>query len=63
MASEITMDTDWGARGAQLTGQQVQDFIKGQLRSLISKDETLEQQLTSQRVEPVTDAEIEEICT
>ena len=32
--AEITMETDWGARGAQLTGAQVQDFIKGQLKAL-----------------------------
>lgn len=63
MDSNITMDTDWGAKGAQLTGRQVQDFIKDQFRSLISKNETIEQQLTSQKIEPVTDAEIEEICT
>lgn len=45
MANPITMDTDWGAKGAQLTGQQVQDFIKGQLRALIDKDTTLQGQI------------------
>lgn len=45
MANPITMDTDWGAKGAQLTGQQVQDFIKGQLKALIDKDTTLQNQL------------------
>lgn len=47
MATEITMDTDWGAKGAQLTGQQVQDFIKGQLRALIEKDTALQGQITN----------------
>lgn len=36
--STITMDTDWGAKGAQLTGAQVQTFIKDQFRSLQAKD-------------------------
>ena len=45
MANNVTMDTDWGAKGAQLTGQQVQDFIKGQLRALIEKDTTLQNQI------------------
>lgn len=39
--TEITMDTDWGARGAQLTGAQVQSFIKGQLKALQAKDKEL----------------------
>lgn len=30
----ITMDTDWGAEGAQLSGAQVQKFIKDQLIKL-----------------------------
>ena len=34
MATEITMETDWGAKGAQLTGAQVQAFIKEQLTAL-----------------------------
>lgn len=37
--STITMDTDWGAKGAQLTGAQVQAFIKDQFRSLQAKDD------------------------
>lgn len=32
--AEITIDTDWGAPGSQLTGAQVQAFIKSQLKSL-----------------------------
>lgn len=49
MATEkqITMDTDWGAKGAQLTGAQVQAFIKGQLQSLHDKDATLQSQLNN----------------
>lgn len=39
---DITLDTDWGAKGAQLTGAQVQAFIKQQLRELIAKDKTLQ---------------------
>lgn len=39
---EVTLDTDWGAKGAQLTGAQVQAFIKQQLRELITKDKTLQ---------------------
>lgn len=48
MATEkqITMDTDWGAKGAQLTGAQVQAFIKGQLQSLHDKDTALQEQIT-----------------
>lgn len=38
---DITLDTDWGAKGAQLTGAQVQSFIKQQFRELINKDKTL----------------------
>lgn len=38
---EVTLDTDWGAKGAQLTGAQVQGFIKKQFRELIEKDKTL----------------------
>ena len=38
MATEITMETDWGAKGAQLTGAQVQAFIKEQLTALHEKD-------------------------
>lgn len=32
--AQITMDTDWGAKGAQLSGAQVQAFIKEQLTDL-----------------------------
>lgn len=39
---EITLDTDWGAKGAQLTGAQVQTFIKQQFRELHAKDVTLQ---------------------
>ncbi len=39
---DITLDTDWGAKGAQLTGGQVQVFIKQQFRELIAKDTTLQ---------------------
>lgn len=39
---EVTLDTDWGAKGAQLTGAQVQAFIKQQLRALIAKDNTFQ---------------------
>lgn len=39
---EITLETDWGAKGAQLTGAQVQSFLKQQLRELIAKDKTLQ---------------------
>lgn len=41
----ITMETDWGAKGAQLTGGEVQKFIKDQLKSLHDKDATLQNQL------------------
>lgn len=37
----ITLDTDWGAKGAQLTGAQVQNFIKQQFRELIYKGDSL----------------------
>lgn len=40
MAESITMNTDWGAKGAQLTGAQVQAFIKAQLKSLINKSQS-----------------------
>lgn len=45
MATEITMETDWGAKGAQLTGAQVQAFIKGQLKALQAKDVSLQEQI------------------
>lgn len=44
--TEITMDTDWGAPGAQLTGAQVQAFIKSQFKALIKQTELLEQRLS-----------------
>lgn len=44
---DITLDTDWGAKGAQLTGAQVQAFLKQQLRELIAKDKTLQNDITS----------------
>ena len=49
MANEqqITMETDWGAQGNQLTGAQVQAFIKGQLQSLHEKDTDLQTQITN----------------
>lgn len=39
---DITLDTDWGAKGAQLNGAQVQNFIKQQFRELISKSKALQ---------------------
>lgn len=44
---DITLDTDWGAKGAQLTGAQVQAFLKQQLRELIAKDKTLQNNIKS----------------
>lgn len=44
---DITLDTDWGAKGAQLTGAQVQAFLKQQLRELIAKDATLQKNITA----------------
>lgn len=35
------MNTDWGAKGAQLTGAQVQSFIKQQFRELMAADQAL----------------------
>ncbi len=43
----ITMETDWGAKGSQLTGAQVQKFIKDQLKSLHDKDTSLQSQITN----------------
>ena len=45
--AEITMETDWGAKGAQLTGAQVQKFIKDQLKALQDKDASLQEQITN----------------
>lgn len=42
---EITMETDWGAKGAQLTGAQVQAFIKNELKDLHTKYTTLATQI------------------
>lgn len=44
---EVTLDTDWGAKGAQLTGAQIQNFIKAQFRELIAKDRELEKMDTT----------------
>ena len=38
--ADITMSTDWGAKGAQLTGAQVQAFIKAQLTANASAAKT-----------------------
>lgn len=46
MADNITMETDWGAKGAQLTGAQVQAFIKGCLIELQERVTTIESQTT-----------------
>lgn len=48
---EITLDTDWGAKGAQLTGSQVQSFIKQQFRELIAKDAELKETNESLKTE------------
>lgn len=45
------METDWGAKGAQLTGAQVQAFIKGELKSLHDKDKTLQEQISNVNTE------------
>jgi hypothetical protein len=57
MATEITMETDWGAKGAQLTGAQVQAFIKGQLTALHEKDSSLQEQINNSepRLQAATD--------
>ena len=48
MAEKIlTMEDDWGAKGAQATGAQVQKFIKDQLQSLHDKDTSLQDQIDS----------------
>lgn len=47
MEAKITMETDWGAKGAQLTGAQVQAFIKEQLTALHEKDTALQGQISS----------------
>lgn len=45
--ANITMDTDWGAKGAQLTGAQVQAFIKGELIALQNKCKEIEKSIGS----------------
>ena len=57
MATEITMETDWGAKGAQLTGAQVQAFIKEQLTALHEKDTSLQNQINNSepRLQAATD--------
>ena len=44
---DLTMEDDWGAKGAQATGAQVQKFIKSQFKALHDKDTTLQNQLDS----------------
>jgi len=44
---KVTMETDWGAKGAQLTGAQVQAFIKEQLQALIDKTSSLQSQVNA----------------
>lgn len=39
------LDKDWGAKGAQMTGAQVQDWIKKQIKALDDKDNTLQGQI------------------
>lgn len=41
----LTMEDDWGAKGAQATGAQVQKFLKDQIKSLHEKDTTLQNQI------------------
>lgn len=47
MAESITMATDWGAKGAQLTGAQVQAFLKAQLKSLLTKSQSNQNNIAS----------------
>ena len=48
MAEKIlTMEDDWGAKGAQATGTQVQKFLKDQIKSLHDKDANLQNQINS----------------
>lgn len=42
---EISMETDWGAKGAQLTGEQVQAFIKKSFIELQDKDTELSEEV------------------
>lgn len=41
----LTMEDDWGAKGAQATGAQVQKFLKDQIKSLHDKDVALQNQV------------------
>ena len=43
----LTMEDDWGAKGAQATGAQVQKFIKDNFKALQDKDTTLQNQINS----------------
>lgn len=45
MAKTIDINTDWGAKGAQLTGAEVQAWIKDTFQGLINKDTTLQNQI------------------
>ena len=58
---DITLDTDWGARGAQLTGAQIQAFIKQQFRDLIAKDTELAQSISGNT--KAVENKIKEIAT
>ena len=44
---QLTMEDDWGAKGKQATGAQVQAFIKGRFTELDNKYTVLQNQLTS----------------
>ena len=44
---KLTMEDDWGAKGAQATGAQVQEFIKSQFKALHDKDATLQSQISA----------------
>lgn len=47
----LTIDDDWGEKGNQATGAQVQSFIKNQIRSLENNDAAIMQQLSDVRSE------------
>ena len=49
---DLTMEDDWGAKGAQATGAQVQKFIKSQFQALHEKDTALQKQLNSLNSDP-----------
>lgn len=67
MASNvITMETDWGARGANLTGAQVQTFIKSKLIELFDKDAEQQEQINSiggQTTPTINVADLDSMCT